>query len=259
MIKRVHLWSIITLLFSVALSLMSFGKFQYSSGEIIFLVHFVVTMITILLYVIYGWNRFIGDYVGDKCHLKEYENLLYSKKVKTKSAKNVLRELSFFTGRNAHDSDPVIETFIQVEKAVLSGNKETISEQTLLDLKQTGGTIISEYACIIELIMKGYYQDALNKLDRLRNKTNMIDIPRQFYTAYILDKIGVCEDEIKSCISFLINRGQDTRYLEYAKQYINKRNIVENDSESKDLLEIPRFWIVFVINTIWIVLLNLFV
>ena len=259
MIKRVHLIYIITILVSAALFLVSCGKFQYSSHDVIFLVHFVVTMVTLLFYVFYGWNRFIGDYVGDKCHLIELENLFLYKKRKNKSAKKALRDISFFTGRNTHATDQAIESFMQVEKAFLSGNKETISYQTLLNLKQAGGKYVSEYACIIELIMQGFYQDALNKLDSLRNKSNMVDIPRQFYTAYVLDKIGGCEDEIKSCISFLLNRGRDTRYSEYVRQYISARNIVEDEADSKELLEIPRLWIVFAFYTIWIVLLYLLV
>lgn len=260
MIRRAHLLTMIAIFITLFLAVIVMGKMLCSSNSILFLVHLVVTITTLFLYAFLGWRRFIGDYVYDRCHLKEYENFLYPKKIKNKTTKKVLRDLSFMTGNNTLATDQAIENFMQVEKEVLSeSNTEAISEQVLLALKHTDGNYIPYYTGVIELIMQGNYQDALKKLDCLNNQTNMADIPRQFYTAYILDKIGGSEDEIKSCISFLLNRGGDTRYSEYVKQYINARNIVEDEADSKDLLEIPRLWIVFAFYAIWIVLLYLLV
>ena len=256
MIKKVHLITMMTYFITMFLAIIAFVKILRSSNVILLLVHLAVTLTTIVFYVYYGWNRFIGDYVYDKCHLVEYVDLLNSKKRTNKNAKKVLRDLSFITADNTTVTDSTIDRFIQIEKAILSGdNTEAIDEQIIMDLKQADGSFIPHYTEVLELIMQRNYQHALNKLDSLRNKTNMEDIPRQFYTAYVLDKIGGCNDEIASCISFLSNRGKESRYSEYAKMYLNTGNTVEDKSDTKELTEIPRVWILFIIYVIWMVLL----
>jgi len=259
LIKKIHRGILVVMVVTVFLAVFTFVKVLMSSNVILFLSHLVFSLIVFLFYIFYGWNYFISDYVFDKCHVIEYENFLRSKKNKKTSVKMLLEKLDFITGNNS-DVDEELTLFIETEKNVLSAsNTESIYKNVFDKLRSSDNSFIKSYTEVLEFIKDKKYEEALDKLDRISDINNLFDIPRSFYTAYVLFEMGKCDDEAQNHILFLVNRGRESRYYVLAKQFFKLDDVNSKVASSREKLVIPKYWIAFMAYLIWVALVFIFV
>ena len=167
-IKRVHLEYCLIFFITAILSVLGLIKAMVYSSATLIILNLIVALLIVVFYVYCGWNRFIKDYVFDKCNVAEYERFLLSRNTKNVHVKTMLDKMSFLTRIVPTEKSDYVDDFIRIEEEILLGKSIDATDKDIMEKMSKDKNIgISRYYGILEDITENGEEKGLKVLRKL--------------------------------------------------------------------------------------------
>ncbi len=200
----------------------------------------------------YGWKKYIFDYLYEQLHVLDYEKYCASN---PKFNRELMDMFVFLTGNTNDTNDALLKRYINIENSIWGEQTENSCNNDLNigDVNSSSCYFLKNYIPVLKDIIDEKYENALTKLGMLASELAYYDVPRRFYTVIVRIKMGTDIEELKNDISFIMNRGSETRYSNYIKSICDSKKYTSDYSE-----EVMRKYLnPFLLFVAWNVLLNI--